>query len=328
MRRLALLFSLALTGLAGLPHTALAADPADSSTSDFARSFNKLRAHDDYVQQIAWHLRTGNAAFCASAGADIGLMLQDAAAYPDIPAVRKFNGIGGDFFVHSVVEGSPAQLAGLEPGMEVLDISGTALTGFAFDPKAKWRRLSAINEHLRKVTAESGSASFTLAGSPEPITISGVAACPGRFELLTGYDIASANRERVAIGAEFVGLTYPEEEFAAVMAHELAHILLKHPDWLDANGRGRRNIRSTEREADQLMPWLLANAGYDPAAALRFMKRWGPKHSGGLFRKRTHDGWDERVEFIEQQLPLVREASGDQGQADWSTRFPARIISD
>ena len=45
-------------------------------------------------------------------------------------------------------------------------------------------------------------------------------------------------------------------------------------------------MRRTEREADRLMPWLLANAGYDPAAAARFWRQWGKKHDAGLLMVR------------------------------------------
>ncbi|GAA4642350.1 hypothetical protein GCM10023115_05220 [Pontixanthobacter gangjinensis] len=321
MRRLAMALLLAVSGVAWVPSASAsdnnATKAADAPADEFAVQFGKLRAQDDYLQKIGWRLRTGNAAFCSRPPADIGLMLQDAAAYPDISAVRRVNAVNGDFFVHSVVPGSPAELAGLKPAMEVVSVGSTELASLDVDAKEKWRRLETVNAMIRSELAETGTVYVTVSHLQKPVEIRGIAACPGRFELITGLGTASANRERVAIGSDFVGLSYPEEEFAAVLAHELAHILLQHPDWLDANGRGRQNVRNTEREADQLMPWLLANAGYDPAAAVRFMKRWGPKHSGGLFRKRTHDGWDERAETIEQQLPLIKAATNDQGQADW-----------
>ncbi|MCP5392203.1 MAG: hypothetical protein H6920_11355, partial [Sphingomonadaceae bacterium] len=102
--------------------------------------------------------------------------------------------------------------------------------------------------------------------------------------------------------------------------------ILRHPQWLSAHGRKRRDVRETEREADRMMPWLLANAGYDPQAAVRFMQRWGPKNDGGLLRKRTHDGWDERVDIIAAELPLIRAAMAGGGEADWTQRFVPRPI--
>ena len=74
-----------------------------------------------------------------------------------------------------------------------------------------------------------------------------------------------------------------------------------------------------------MIPWLLANAGYDPAAATRFMERWGPSHDGGIFRSRTHDGWDERAEFIAAEVAKI-EAHLAAGQlADWKTLFKREV---
>jgi len=130
------------------------------------------------------------------------------------------------------------------------------------------------------------------------------------------------------IGVRFPAFAYQEEVFAGVVAHELAHNLLGHSAWLDRNGRGRRNVRRTEREADRLMPWLLANAGYDPIYAQRFMEEWGPRHDGGLFRNRSHDGWDERAEFIAAELPLIRRLMEAEGKADWRTHFTREVDPD
>ncbi|MBT8427042.1 MAG: hypothetical protein KJO02_03330, partial [Erythrobacter sp.] len=91
----------------------------------------------------------------------------------------------------------------------------------------------------------------------------------------------------------------------------------------------RRLTRLSERDADRIMPWLLWNAGYDPRGAVRWMERWGPKHGGGLLRKRTHDGWDERVEFIEAEIAtlnaLIAEHGWEPGEADWRTYFRQQL---
>jgi hypothetical protein len=125
----------------------------------------------------------------------------------------------------------------------------------------------------------------------------------------------------VVFGDRFPGFDWPEDEFAAAVAHELAHNLLRHRAWLDLRGRSRANIRLTEDEADRLVPWLMVNAGYDPGAAVRFLRRWGPGHDGGLFRKRTHSGWDERAAAIAAESPLIEAARDASGKADWRRQF-------
>ena len=112
---------------------------------------------------------------------------------------------------------------------------------------------------------------------------------------------------------------------AAALAHEFAHNLLGHRAWLREAGRKRANIRLTEREADRLMPWLLANAGYDPQAAVAFMTRWGSTHDAGLRMRRHHEGWDERAEAMAAEVPLVQSMMAGEGKADWATHFRREI---
>ncbi len=86
-------------------------------------------------------------------------------------------------------------------------------------------------------------------------------------------------------------------------------------------------MRLTEREADRLMPWLLANAGHEPEAAARFMERWGPRHGGGLFRKRTHEGWDERTDAIRAEVAKVMVLLASEGKADWARHFQRETLT-
>ena len=73
------------------------------------------------------------------------------------------------------------------------------------------------------------------------------------------------------------------------------------------------------------MPWLMANAGYDPAAAATFMEQWGSKHDAGFLMVRKHHGWDQRAEFIPAELPLIAELMAREGRADWRTHFRREI---
>jgi len=151
--------------------------------------------------------------------------------------------------------------------------------------------------------------------------IVGVPACPSRFELLDSGGRAAADGKRVVIGRKFSGFGLAEDELAAAVAHEFAHNLLAHRAWLKGAGRNSRNIRLTEREADRLMPWLLANAGYDPRAATRFFRKWGPFRDGWIFRAPTHDGWDERAAAVAAEVPKIAALTAAGGAADWRARF-------
>ncbi|MCP5395766.1 MAG: PDZ domain-containing protein [Sphingomonadaceae bacterium] len=273
---------------------------------------------------LAWQLVTGNAAFCANSAPAIGLVLQDVQGFAAPGRIRAAAGIAGDIFVQVVIPGSPADKAGLRVGDEILAIGSRPVSDFPSDSQERWRRQVALQDALDANLATTGTAVVRwrrAGGVAKESRFLGEPACPSRFELRTEGDDAMAEGSRVVFGREFAGFAYPDDELAAALAHELAHNLLRHREWLATQGRKQSAIRKTEREADRLMPWLLANAGFEPEAAIRFMVRWGKKHDAGLLRKRTHDGWDERVEAIEAEVVLVKARLAAGGVADWSSNF-------
>ena len=108
-----------------------------------------------------------------------------------------------------------------------------------------------------------------------------------------------------------------DQELASIVAHELAHIVLDHPARLTAAhvdrglfkgfGRSARLFKQTENEADRLSVTLMANAGYDPQAAVRYWLTYGPKldDQGGLGS--THLSWRKRAELIGEEARRVAE---------------------
>lgn len=296
---------------------------AQSENAEFSNAyatFTARQALDQRVQDIGWRLVTANAPYCAGAAASIGLQLHDMANYADPDGVRMLLDLRGDFAVLTIAKGSPAEVAGLKPNTEIAMIDGQALSDWPADARNDWRRAKRVHDAIDHGLAQSGSVKVSRRSDDE-FSIAGVMACPSRFELGGKGESAFAEGTRVIIERDFPGFGYAEDELAAAIAHELAHNLLAHPGWLDEHGRRLRNIRLTEREADRLMPWLLANAGYAPEAALRFMKKWGPKHSGGIFRKRSHEGWDERAEIIAGEIEALQQVIDQEGAADWSRFF-------
>ena len=296
--------------------------PPDTDGAAARESLAALQRDDARLLAIGWRLTTGNAAYCEGTRPAIGLLLQDMAGYADPATMRAVAGIAGDFAVQAVAPDSPAAYAGLRPNGEVESIDGTALAGLPAGEAPDWRRLVQVHAMIERSLAEDGN--VAVEGPAGSIKLAGTPACPGRFEVTEG-DRAVADGTRVVIGRDFAGFDRPDDELAAAVAHELAHNLLAHRAWLDPHGRKRRDIRVTEQEADRLSPWLLANAGYPPDAALRFMRAWGPRHGGGLLRKRTHAGWDERAETIAAEIARVEAARGDDGSADWSRHFVREI---
>jgi hypothetical protein len=285
----------------------------------------RFQDHDQQLQDVGWAMVRGNAAFCDRVIPSVGLQLQDLASYGEPAIARAALGLVGDFAVQTAARGSPAAAAGeFFRNREVIALGQAEPNDWPAGERMDWQRLKRAHDHIDAVLAENGELRIAFADGDEA-RIAPVDACATRFELMGDGRKAVADGNRVVIGMEFPAFDYPEEVFAGVVAHELAHNLLHHSEWLDRNRRTRRHVRRTEREADRLMPWLLANAGYPPEAAVRFMETWGRKHDGGLFRARTHDGWDERAEFIAAEIPLIRSLMAREGEADWSAHFRREI---
>lgn len=313
------LFALAVASCA----PATSAERPLRASQDEPTSLELFQQREARLFLTGYRLITANAPFCEQLAPASGLLLHDAESYGDASAVRRQFGLSGDIGVQAVAPGSPSDLAGIKQNDTLKTINGADLA-MTFPPtRPAWKRLAQVRERSEQSL---GTGQLRLEwrdrnGERRTTTLTGVRACRSRFELLDDSRAAEADGERVMLGQNFPAFGYPEDEFAAAVAHELAHNLLAHVASLDRLGRSQKNIRLSERDADRLMPWLLHNAGYDPRAAIRFMGRWGPRYGGGLLRKRTHDGWDERVALIEAEIDVLELYVRQHGNADWRSGF-------
>jgi hypothetical protein len=304
----------------------LAAQPA--SPIDYAAeraAIGRFQDADQRLQDVGWQLARGNVGFCPKVVPSIGLQLQDMASYGAPQIARAALGLKGDFAVQTAARGSPAARSGaFTRNREITGLDRLDPNAWPAGKAMDWQRLVWAHDHVEAMLAEHGGIAVHFAdGATE--RVQPVEVCATRFELMGEGGKAVADGKRVVIGIDFPAFAYDEPEFAALVAHELAHNVLGHDAWLDANGRSRRHVRRTEREADRLMPWLLANAGYDPAAAARFWRQWGKKHDAGLLMVREHDGWDEREEFVAAEVPLIAALMTREGRADWTRHFRREI---
>lgn len=301
---------------------------AQSPTIDYAAeraAIGRYQDADQRLQDVGWQLARGNAAFCSRVVPSIGLQLQDMASYGAPAIARKALGLTGDFAVQTAVRGSPAAMSGaFARNREIIRLEGFDPNTWPASPAMEWQRLITAHDHVTAMLTEHGGIAVGFADGSD-VRLLPVEVCATRFELMGEGKTAVADGKRVVIGIEFPAFAYDEPEFAALLAHELAHNVLGHDAWLDTNGRSRKHVRRTEREADRLMPWLLANAGYDPAAAARFWRQWGTKHDAGILLIRKHDGWDEREEFVAAEVPLITGLMAREGKADWTAHFRREI---
>lgn len=316
-----------LAGCAALLTTPLAAtsDPSPVNLAAERAAIGRYQDADQRLQDVGWQLARGNAGFCPRAVPSIGLQLQDMASYGAPVVARAALGLTGDFAVQTAARGSPAALSGaFLRNREIAELERFDPNQWPAGRAMDWQRLVWAHDHIEAMLTEYGGIAIRFADGGD-VRIQPVEICATRFELMGEGKTAVADGARVVIGIDFPGFAYDEPVFAGVVAHELAHNVLGHDAWLTRNGRSRRHVRRAEREADRLMPWLLANAGYDPAAAVIFMQQWGSQHDAGWLMVRKHDGWDERAEFIAAELPAIAAAMQQSGRADWTMHFRREI---
>jgi hypothetical protein len=317
----------AISGAALVLAAPLSAE-ADSPRIDYAAeraAIARYQDADQRLQDVGWQLARGNVGFCPKVVPSIGLQLQDTASYGAPAIARAALGLKGDFAVQTAARGSPAALSGaFARNREIIALERLDPNTWSANGAMNWQRLVWAHDHIEAMLTEHGGIAVGFADGGEA-RITPVEVCATRFELLGAGKKAVADGARVVIGIDFPAFGYAEPEFAALVAHELAHNVLGHDAWLDRNGRSRKHVRRTEREADRLMPWLLANAGYDPGAAARFWRQWGTKHDAGILIVRKHDGWDEREEFVSAEVPLITDLMAREGRADWRVHFRREI---
>ena len=295
-----------MTTLLALP-LLLAAAPAGLNENDL----KDLRAIDLRLATIVHRLAVSNATLCRDRAPATGIVLHAASQYDSAtaPAAKKVFGFGSPVSVEGVVgEG----LAGVRQDDAVTAIGGVALTARATPPSSADRDAA-----LDLLERQASPVRMTVAG--REVSIPAPQGCRVRAEVLLGPEmLAQSDGKIVQIGVRFFE-RYTDAETAVVVAHEMAHTILRHRVRLEAAGvkggllgelgRNARLGQQAETEADALGVALLFNAGYDPASAARFWRDHGSEIDGGMFRSRTHPATSARIKAIAAvaaQVPAAR----------------------
>ncbi|HEU4960355.1 MAG TPA: M48 family metallopeptidase [Sphingomonas sp.] len=280
-----------------------------------------LRQADIRLASVLFRLARANDELCQKHGPLTGLVLHTSAAYDDAirPAVIRHFHFESPLAVEGVVAGSPAARAGILPDDSIVAIDGKAVAG----DESRVEALAAIDA---LGPAEPITLTIRRAGQSQIATITPVQGCLAHAETDVSDDLnAATDGTIIQVDSALINLVGgDDQELASIVAHELAHIVLDHPARLTAAhvdrglfkgfGRSARLFKQTENEADRLSVTLMANAGYDPQAAVRYWLTYGPKldDQGGLGS--THLSWRKRAELIgreanhvaqETQRPIV-----------------------
>jgi len=287
---------------------------ASAPVADRVQQFAALRSYDARLATIGFRLVTANAALCDERQPGTGAVLHAIDQYdPAVrPAARQFFGFAAPVSVELVVAGSPAARAGVMAGDGVLAVEGAGMPA----PTGGAATAATRDAALALVASQDPSRSLTLSllrqGRARAATLAALPACRAAFELVLGPDlIAHSDGRIVQIGVRYLE-QLDDEQLAAVVGHELAHIVLHHRTRLEAAGihwgilgelgRSARLFRRTEDDADALGAVLMRNAGYDPHAAVAFWRR----RQGALDGlSSTHASSKQRAAAIEAAIAAI-----------------------
>jgi beta-barrel assembly-enhancing protease len=296
---MSLRFFLPLLLLHAVP--AVATRPADPAL--FADALKALQQEDFRVAAIAYRLATRNVSQCRllqpQSGITVHSLSQYAGRYRD--AARSVFGLSDLPAVLVVVPGSAAAKAGIRANDEIVAVNSVALRDA---PLGKSSAQAAVEAALllRKATEAAAPVALRLRRAGQIITVSLTAeqGCASRIELVPGSKLnAKADGEVVQLTTAVLSEAKNDDELAFIIAHEMAHNALGHPQMLKAQGRTKSRILATEIEADQFSLKLMHKAGYDPGAAARFWTRFGKKTGLGIFSDGTHQRTATRVRALE-----------------------------
>jgi hypothetical protein len=315
-----------VAAIAGARSVAAQSGPTED-VAELRAALARLQADDTRLLSVGWRLAQANASICPDPLPSVGMLPLDARTFNHPEEIRTALGIGGEFAVQAVAADSPAARAELKAGDELVGIAGQGFAGLPDVPAGSFARLAALQTRIEAELSAKGELAVQLRaadGSAREVTLHGVAACRSRFELLTEGNEAAADGQRIIISRRFLALARSDDEAAFFVGHEMAHNILRHRALLDKIGRENRNVRQTERAADRLSLWLMANAGYDLGPATEFMQRWGGQQANLVFHNPTHDHWKARLRLMQAELPVIAaERAAHPGQpVDWRPHFP------
>lgn len=281
--------------------------PAQAQNADGAALFEGFRAADMRLATAGFRLSTANAALCDRLEPGHGIQIHTLDQYaPRLrPAMAAHFGFAGALAVEGVVAGSPAERAGIRPDDTILTFGGIAIAPQGDGPASSdrlvafWTAVAALPP-MAPIRVE-----LSRGGAALSRTIQPVPACRTRYELAIDPALeARGNGDMVRVSSGHYD-RFDAELVVFVIAHELAHNILRHRDRLRAAGADfgllsafGRNVglfRQTELQADILAVHLLARAGYPTNLASRFRQHPAAQVQSGMLQSPLHPHWKDRL---------------------------------
>lgn len=268
---------------------------------------------DQRVARVGHRLSAANAELCPAVRNSAGWLLHAASQYsPELrPHAEARFGLDGDLpGLLAVPDGSPAARAGLRQGDLILGVDGESL---ARGPDRRAAAYEGLEANLQRLDLALARGPVTLVvrrdGDDRTVSLTPALACGYDVQLDPSDELnARADGKRLFITTAMAGFAATDDELALVLGHELAHHVLEHRDWHEAETRGRQTQTvpalsdvpgGSERQADRVGLYLAARAGFDTAVAPGFWRRFGAYNWRVRFPQWNHPSAEARARALE-----------------------------
>ena len=265
------------------------------------------REEDGRVAAIAFRIAVAGHTRCQLPEPTLGLVLQHLSQFEPNDRAGLTNSYAldqGPGIIAVVPTGPTAGV--IAPGDVLLAIDGSALPPeiglpTRFDARVAHARADAINDLLAAKTAPF-AITLLRKGIVSTVRVTPVLACPSHVHLArSGQRNAYADGRHVFLTSGLLAKIHDDDELAFVIAHEMAHNILRHATVMRSNsvkhglghtlGNSGRIVRQAERDADALAGVLMIDAGFDPVRGAAVLTRLG--NNLGLFE--AHDSAGRRI---------------------------------
>lgn len=259
-----------------------------------------LRSQIEQLTRVGYRLGIEAAPLCPSTAAGTGLSLDYIKAYDskDRNAIAALLGMSDAPQVVSIAPGSPADIAGIKPGDDLVLINKAPVLSL----QRADADVSLLADDLEQYLAAMPLTNVITLGlrrngqfreaqlMPQPV-------CATRFILKTGLGISAfSDGANVAISSKLIAFTKNDDELALVAAHEVGHIING-----DGEASSLRERRKMEDRADVLGAQLAHCAGYNAETGLQFWLRRDAEDWLRLLRDPSHRSRSSRVKLMRQR---------------------------
>lgn len=329
--------ALVSAGCAGPVSKLPTASPTDIATEQYRQQLAAARAYYrdlSRVDNVAFRIRTANTRFCKNkVAAQIGLFAGTVRSLPRkyrSVAAQALNLTWGTPRAIAVADGSPAALAGLKPGDDVLKLNDEPVPATG---TARWIAASVKKDRTAPITLTA-----RRDGTARTLTLYPIMGCSITIELKAApIPNAFSTGDKIVIQSGILRVTRTDADLAIVIGHELAHANLGHIrkkqenallgeiggavidgglllGGIDTGGTFAKHFERAgaraysvefEREADYVGAYYAARAGYDISSAENLWRAFALEEPANIRLTTDHPTSPARFVYMRETIAEI-----------------------